>query len=194
MAYVNAAYTGRVTIFSTGGKFCPVSNFTWSHAFTLAACSYVLLPPTIMRFFTHVDTRPLFLLPRGLGSLEPRLSIPDFVSQLWKKSEGKPGRISPVIRWHHDVNPPAAKATRHTECLCYCFWEREDASVKTKSKATELPGMSQGSLFTKRSYKSQLDLLVVTASPKYWSLCMGATKKLPLKAQFCITRINSWAT
>ena len=122
------------------------------------------------------------------------LSRTDFVSQLWKKSEGKPGRISPVIRWHHDVNPPAAKATRHTECLCYCFWEREDASVKTKSKATELPGMSQGSLFTKRSYKSQLDLLVVTASPKYWSLCMGATKKLPLKAQFCSTRINSWAT
>ena len=27
MAYVNAACAGRVAIFSTGGKFCPVSNF-----------------------------------------------------------------------------------------------------------------------------------------------------------------------
>ena len=43
MAYVNAACAGHVTIFSTGGKFRPVSNFTWLHALTLAARSYVLL-------------------------------------------------------------------------------------------------------------------------------------------------------
>ena len=43
MAYVNTACAGRVTIFSTGGKFRLVSNFTWLHALTLAARSYVLL-------------------------------------------------------------------------------------------------------------------------------------------------------
>ena len=35
-----------------------------------------------------------------------------------EKSEGKPGRISHVIRWHRDVNLPSGKATRHTECSC----------------------------------------------------------------------------
>ena len=33
----------RVTIFSTGGKFGPVSNFTELHALTQVAHSYVLL-------------------------------------------------------------------------------------------------------------------------------------------------------
>ena len=39
-AYVCAV---RVTIFSTSGKFQPVSNFTELHALTLAARCYVLL-------------------------------------------------------------------------------------------------------------------------------------------------------
>ena len=43
MAYVNAACAGRVTVFSTGGKFGPVLNFTELHALTLAARSYALL-------------------------------------------------------------------------------------------------------------------------------------------------------
>ena len=42
MAYVCAACPVRVTIFSTGGKFQPVSNFTELHALTLAARSYAL--------------------------------------------------------------------------------------------------------------------------------------------------------
>ena len=33
----------RVTIFSTGGKFRPVSNFTELHTLTLATRSYTLL-------------------------------------------------------------------------------------------------------------------------------------------------------
>ena len=33
----------RVTIFSTGGKFQPVWNFTYLHTLPLAARSYVLL-------------------------------------------------------------------------------------------------------------------------------------------------------
>ena len=43
MAYVNAACAGRVTIFSTGGKVRPGSNFTQLHTLTLAARSYALL-------------------------------------------------------------------------------------------------------------------------------------------------------
>ena len=47
MAYINTVCTGRVTIFSTGSKFRPVSNFMYLHALPLAACSYALL--TYMR-------------------------------------------------------------------------------------------------------------------------------------------------
>jgi len=43
MAYVYATCLVCVTIFSTGGKFCPVSNFTELYALTLATCSYALL-------------------------------------------------------------------------------------------------------------------------------------------------------
>ena len=38
-----AACAVHVTIFSTGGKFRPVLIFTYLHALTLVACSYVLL-------------------------------------------------------------------------------------------------------------------------------------------------------
>ena len=43
MAYVKSGCAVRVTIFSTGGKFRPVSNFTELHAHTLVARSYALL-------------------------------------------------------------------------------------------------------------------------------------------------------
>ena len=43
MAYVYATCVVRVTIFSTGGKFRPVSNFTELHTLTQAARSYSLL-------------------------------------------------------------------------------------------------------------------------------------------------------
>ena len=43
MAYVYAVWAVRVTIFSTGGKFQPVSNFTELHTSTQAACSCALL-------------------------------------------------------------------------------------------------------------------------------------------------------
>ena len=43
MAYVYAACIVRVTTFSTGGKFQPVSNFTESHTLTQATRSYTLL-------------------------------------------------------------------------------------------------------------------------------------------------------
>ena len=43
MPYVYAACPVCITIFSTGGKFRPVPNFTELHALTLAAHSYALL-------------------------------------------------------------------------------------------------------------------------------------------------------
>ena len=43
MAYVYAACAVCVTIFSTGGKFRPVSTFMELHTLTLAARSYALL-------------------------------------------------------------------------------------------------------------------------------------------------------
>ena len=43
MAYVYAAQPICVTIFSTGGKFQQVSNFTELHTLILATRSYVLL-------------------------------------------------------------------------------------------------------------------------------------------------------
>ena len=42
MAYVYGACPVRVSIFSAGGKFQPVSKFTELHALTLAARSYAL--------------------------------------------------------------------------------------------------------------------------------------------------------
>ena len=43
MAYVYTACPVCVTIFSIGGNFQPVSNFTELYALTIAAHSYVLL-------------------------------------------------------------------------------------------------------------------------------------------------------
>ena len=43
MACVYAACAVHVTVFSTGSKFCPSSNFMALHTLTLATCSFVLL-------------------------------------------------------------------------------------------------------------------------------------------------------
>ena len=53
MAYVYAACAVHVTIFSTGSKFRPVSNFTELHALTLATRSYALL---CWRVDTNMET------------------------------------------------------------------------------------------------------------------------------------------
>ena len=55
MAYVYAACTVCVTIFSTGGKFQTVSNFTELHALILAARSYALLAHKHFVDTLHVD-------------------------------------------------------------------------------------------------------------------------------------------
>ena len=46
MAYVYAACTAHVTIFSTGGKFRPVSNFKEFHALTptTRSCALLVVP------------------------------------------------------------------------------------------------------------------------------------------------------
>ena len=50
MAYFYAACVVRVTIFSTEGKFHPVSNFTYLYALTQVARSYALL----MRIYSYI--------------------------------------------------------------------------------------------------------------------------------------------
>ena len=45
-----------VTIFSTGGKFRLVSNFTELHALTLATCFYAFLVNSIAVEGYHIDT------------------------------------------------------------------------------------------------------------------------------------------
>ena len=52
-----AACRVHVTIFSTGGKFQPVSNFTELHALTLAACSYALLATHIAFSVTYTGKK-----------------------------------------------------------------------------------------------------------------------------------------
>ena len=58
MAYVNTTCAGCVTIFSTGSKFRPVSNFTQLHvhAVTLAACSYAVLHVVFVQTVCLVST------------------------------------------------------------------------------------------------------------------------------------------
>ena len=51
MVYVYTACAARVTIFSTGGKFHPVSNFTELHALTQAVRSYALLISYIAQYY-----------------------------------------------------------------------------------------------------------------------------------------------
>ena len=90
-------------IFSTGGKFWPVSNFTELHALTLAAHFYALLSYWPKSRSTQVSFPGLHLpVLQGLGTtllvlmlvscldhmgrrLHSQLSISYVVSQLWRK-------------------------------------------------------------------------------------------------------------
>ena len=116
---------------------------------------------------------------RRSTSLEPRLSIPNFVSQLWRKIGGKAYKdfsCDVVAPWRH---LPSTKATRHTECYSCCVLPRawgKDARVKTKSKAIRVIGRV-GSLFTKRSYRGWLDILVVKSFAKILKLLHGCHEK-----------------
>ena len=73
-----------------------------------------------------------------------------------EKSEVKPGRISHVIRWHHDVNLPSAKATRHTESvffLCIAEGLRERCESRNQVQGDRVTWRVD-SLFIKCSYSS----------------------------------------
>ena len=63
IAYVNAVCAVHVTIFSTGGKFRPVLNFTELHALTQAAYSYALLRivKTFVNLILHYFVKKLHL-------------------------------------------------------------------------------------------------------------------------------------
>ena len=56
-----------VTIFSTGGKFQPVSNSTELHALTPAACSYALLVILLPSMYIHF----FFYLTFGISLIPP---------------------------------------------------------------------------------------------------------------------------
>ena len=118
-------------------------------------------------------------------SLEPRLPFRILSCSFGEKSEVKPGRISHVIRWHRDINLPSAKATSHG-MFCCCVLPRERCESQNEVQGDRVT-WRVGSLFTKRSYSSRLDILLVTGLPKYWSLCMGATKKLYISAHSFIS-------
>ena len=151
-----------------------------------------MMPPK--KSFTHaqtMDTRPLFLHPHGLGSLQPRLSIPDFgLGALEKKSKGKPGIF--------------LTSYGGTMTSIYQSW-RQHITRKVRVILSEGKKMQESRPSPRRqSYLvcyqgnppnvATAAILAVTALPKYWSLCIGVTKKLHLKLSFCSTRINSWAT
>ena len=57
MCLATCLRAAALTIFSTGGKFRPVSNFTELHALTLAARSYALLHDLINAFHSDLTAR-----------------------------------------------------------------------------------------------------------------------------------------
>ena len=110
---------------------------------------------------THRLTLASFWSQLSVSSLKPRLFHSGFLSRSFgEKSEGKPGRIFHVIRWHCDVH----QSTRHKDstshrmfvlsCIAGGLRER---SYKTKSKVTATCTWHVGLLLTKRSYSSRLD-------------------------------------
>ena len=70
MAYVYATYAVHVTVFNTGGKFHPVSNFIKLHTLTLAAHSYTFLVThdaltgrsSVIKIRIFADINPLHLI------------------------------------------------------------------------------------------------------------------------------------
>ena len=64
--------------------------------------AYIAIVETVQNITLYIKFHSTgsAVVPKGsCQSLVPRLSVPDFVSQLWRKS-GEPGRVLHVIRWH----------------------------------------------------------------------------------------------
>ena len=151
-------------------------------------------------FIIAIPTETFSLLFYGLlvmkqacvkPSLEPRLSVPYFVSQLWRKIEGKAWKD-----FSRDMVAPLHQSTsrKGTECsVLPRVWGKEDAKVKTKSKAIELPGVGMGA--TKKllikapfSYKllGYLQIYFVMLQPISSCLIMN---KLPKQIETVCTRV-----
>ena len=112
------------------------------------------------------------------SSLEPRLSIPDFASQLWRKNGGKAWKDfsrDTVALWRQSTIRES-NTSHGMFLLCIAEGLRERCKSQNQVQGDRVTWLV-GSLFTKRSYSSRLDILVVTVLPKYWSLCMRTTKK-----------------
>ena len=129
--------TRRTSRFFVGHR--PPHVYPRPHVY-LTSRTWLFLPGLPLRFYTVSDQdwsreRPgnaaTCACESRNGARATRLaSNPGFPFRILsrsfeEKSEGKPGRISHVIRWHRDVNLPAAKAIRHTECSCYCVWGKK---------------------------------------------------------------------
>ena len=67
MAYFYAVYAVCVTIFSTGGKFHSVSNFTQLHVITQVAHSYALLTVVNHQYGIHRSGFPFQILSHSLA-------------------------------------------------------------------------------------------------------------------------------
>ena len=67
MAYFYAVYAVCVTIFSTGGKFHSVSNFTQLHVITQVAHSYALLTVVNHQYGVHRPGFPFRILSHSLA-------------------------------------------------------------------------------------------------------------------------------
>ena len=90
MTYVNAACTGCVTIFSTGGKFRLVSNFTEFHTLTQATGSYALFPPLYRMHLLPLQK----LVPSG------QLAADCIPARSHRLGFQAPGRERQIMAWY----------------------------------------------------------------------------------------------
>ena len=104
---------------------------------------YVFVPSLVSK--THLKFVIRSSQPKWYCSLKPRLSIPDFVSQLLEKNR-KESLEGFCMYYGGTVTSNLQKYTSYIVFFGDSLRER----CKTKSKVTELPGVYMCLLFTKR--------------------------------------------
>ena len=121
----------------------------------------------------------IFVTSLHFTSFEPRPSVPDFVSQLWRKIGGRAWKDfsrDTVAPWRSDLPDVKVHVTRNVRVTADGPREMQDHiqdSIVTWRIRT-------GLLFIKRSYSSGLEIPVVTVFPKHRSL-WASRKCLQLK-------------
>ena len=110
----------------------------------------------------------------GSLSLEPRLSVPDFILQFWRKIRKKAWKdfsCDKVAPWHRIYQMWRQYVTWNVQVIVYSKMSRGK-----KMQQGDWVTWHVGLLLTKSSCISWLDILVVRALLKYWNQCMGAMK------------------